>query len=380
MLYRYTYIWEQGAWPHWTYDAKRLLPLAAKVRRAQGHLSARLADCSSDIRLQVMLDNLTNNVLKSSEIEGVILDRHVVRSTLIQRLGVDVVGSVPSGHNAAGVVDGIVGMTIDATRHYDTPLSAARLFDWHRAMFPSGISGLSMIRVGCWRDDIGGPMQIVSGGLGRERVHYEAPPASSIDAEMAHFLQWFNTDHTDDPVIKAGIAHIWFEMIHPFDDGNGRIGRSIADMALARADASPHRYYSLSGQLHQDRKAYYQALERAGRGTMDLTLWLEWFMACLYRSIEAAETTLHTVLQKSRFWKHIGNIALLERQITLVNSLLDKTFYGNLTTSKWAKIAKCSQDTAYRDLLFLVDKDILVKAPGGGRSTHYQLNPAFLAQ
>lgn len=376
MLYRQTFIWEQATWPHWTYDAKRLWPLVAKVNRAQGHLFGRLEDCGMEMKTQAMLYSLTKDVLKTSEIEGEILDPHSVRSSLALRLGVDIGGSAPSDRDVEGIVD----MTIDATRHYDTPLSAARLFDWHRAMFPSGISGLSMIRVGCWRDDIGGPMQIVSGGFGRERVHYEAPPAASIDAEMTRFLQWFNTDHTDDPVIKAGIAHIWFEMIHPFDDGNGRIGRAIADMALAKADSSPHRYYSLSGQIHQDRKAYYQALEQAGRGTMDLTLWLEWFMACLYRSIEAAEVTLHTVLEKSRFWKHIGNIALLERQITLVNSLLDKTFYGNLTTSKWAKIAKCSQDTAYRDLLFLVDKGILVKAPGGGRSTHYQLNPAFLAQ
>ncbi len=373
MLYRQTFIWEKKEWPHWTYDAKALWPLIAKVNRAQGHLFGRLEDCGVEFKTEAMLYSLTNDVLKTSEIEAEILNPHSVRSSLALRLGVDIGGLAPVDRH----VDGVVDMTLDATQHFDAPLTKKRLFSWHRAMFPTGISGLSVIRTGAWRNDAGGPMQIVSGEFGKEKVHYEAPGAPIINQEMERFLQWFNHDQNDDPVIKAGIAHIWFEMIHPFDDGNGRIGRAIADMALAKADNSPHRYYSLSNQIHHDRKAYYQALEKAGRGELDISLWLQWFLECLHRSIESAEITLHTVLEKSRFWKKIDNIPLNERQTDLINRLLDDTFFGNLTTGKWAKIAKCSQDTAYRDMLYLVEKDILVKAPGSGRSTHYQLNQAM---
>jgi Fic family protein len=369
MLYRQSYVWESEDWPHWVYDAKALWPLVTKIHRAQGHLFGRLEDCGMDVKSQAMLHSLTSDVLKTSEIEGEMLNPHSVRSSIALRLGLDVGGSSLVDRN----VDGVVDMTLDATQHYDLPLTKARLFGWHRAMFPTGISGLSVIRSGAWRDDIGGPMQIVSGGYGVEKVHYEAPPAEHLEQEIASYLDWFNHDKTDDPVIKAGIAHIWFEMIHPFDDGNGRIGRAIADMALAKADMSPHRYYSLSSQIHLERKEYYRALEKAGKGGLDITLWLEWFLACLYRSIESAQNTLNTVLEKSRFWKKISHVTLSERQTTLINSLLDGTFFGHLTTSKWAKIAKCSQDTAYRDMLYLTEKGILMKSPDSGRSTHYQL-------
>jgi Fic family protein len=286
-------------------------------------------------------------------------------------LGLDIGGLLPVDRD----VEGVVEMTLDATRNYDRPVTRARLFDWHAALFPTGRSGMSPIRVGAWRDDRDGPMQMVSGAYGRERVHYEAPPASRLEAEIAAFLAWFEAPpHGDDPVLRAGIAHLWFVTIHPFDDGNGRIARAVADLALARAEASRQRFYSMSAQIRQERKAYYDTLERTQRGSLDITDWLDWFLGCLTRAIGRAQETLASVLFKARFWDRVAAEALNERQIKVINGLLDG-FEGKLTTSKWAKLTKCSQDTAYRDILDLIERGVLVKNPEGGRSTSYALAP-----
>jgi Fic family protein len=269
-------------------------------------------------------------------------------------------------------VDGVVEMVLDATNRYDQPLTSERLFSWHAALFPTARSGMTKIRVGAWRDDSSGPMQVVSGPIGKERVHFQGPPAKRVDAEMQAFLKWFEERADVDLVLKAGIAHLWFVTIHPFDDGNGRIARAIADMALAGFEESPQRFYSMSAQIRQERDAYYDILEQTQKAALDITPWLQWFLGCLGRAVDAAGTTLSAVLAKARFWDSVQRIALNERQRRVLNRLLDG-FEGKLTTSKYAKLAKCSQDTALRDILLLVEHGILVRNAEGGRSTSYSL-------
>jgi Fic family protein len=320
------------------------------------------------LRAEAVLDSLTEEVLKSSEIEGEMLDRDQVRSSIARRLGLDIGGLTSADRN----VEGVVEMMLDATQGYDRPLTARRLFDWHAALFPTGRSGMSKIRVGAWRDDAKGPMQVVSGPIGKERVHYEAPAADRVRDEMKKFLEWFENDNSTDLVLKAGVAHLWFVTIHPFDDGNGRIARAIADMVLARSEHSPQRFYSMSAQIRQERKSYYEILEATQKGELDITRWLEWFLECLGRAFDRAETILATVLSKARFWESFAAVELNERQREIVNRLLNG-FEGKLTSSKWAKLAKCSQDTALRDIEDLIRKKMLVKDAAGGRSTSYSL-------
>jgi Fic family protein len=322
-----------------------------------------------NLRQEAVLQTLTADVLQSSEIEGERLDAEQVRSSIARRLGMDIGALKPADRN----VEGVVEMMLDATRHYDQPLTAGRLFAWHASLFPTGRSGMTKIRTGAWRDDSTGPMQVVSGPIGKEHLHFEAPAAESLDAEMAAFLDWFQGDAETDPVAKAGLAHLWFVTIHPFDDGNGRIARAIADMSLARSENSPQRFYSMSAQIRQERNAYYDILEETQRGTMDITSWMTWFFGCLGRAIDRAQTTLAAVLAKAHFWEGIA-AATNERQRLVLNRLLDG-FEGKLTTSKYAKLAKCSPDTALRDILSLVERGILVRSPEGGRSTSYALAP-----
>jgi Fic family protein len=365
---RGTYIHERAGWPGFRWDHARISASLVDVRHRQGRLIGRMEGLGFQLRAEAVLDSLTEEVLKSSEIEGEMLDRDQVRSSIARRLGLDIGGLTSADRN----VEGVVEMMLDATQGYDRPLTARRLFDWHAALFPTGRSGMSKIRVGAWRDDAKGPMQVVSGPIGKERVHYEAPAADRVRDEMKKFLEWFENDNSTDLVLKAGVAHLWFVTIHPFDDGNGRIARAIADMVLARSEHSPQRFYSMSAQIRQERKSYYEILEATQKGELDITRWLEWFLECLGRAFNRAETILATVLSKARFWESFAAVELNERQREIVNRLLNG-FEGKLTSSKWAKLAKCSQDTALRDIEDLIRKKMLVKDAAGGRSTSYSL-------
>ena len=359
------YIYHRPEWPTFTWQHAALESLLGVVRHQQGHLLGRLDSLGVELRSEATLQTLTLEVLKSSEIEGELLPPASVRSSLAHRLGLEQGGLPPADRR----VEGVVAMLLDATQHADQPLTAERLFGWHRALFPTGYSGLYVVQVGTWRT---GPIQVVSGPMGRERVHYEAPPAEELTEQMSQFLAWFNASLNLDPVLKAAIAHFWFVTIHPFDDGNGRIARAIADMQLARADQTGQRCYSMSAQIQAERQAYYDLLESSQRGPLDLTAWLNWFLACLGRALMAAEHTLAQVLAKAHFWRVHQQTALTDRQRRLLTRLLDG-FEGKLTSSKWARMAKCSQDTAGRDLADLVVKGILVKEEAGGRSTSYCL-------
>ena len=370
-----TYIHQHPDWPRFQWSGERLVQPLAEVRHQQGRLIGRMEALGFNLRQEAVLKTLTEDVLKSSEIEGEKLDAAQVRSSLARRLGMDIGALQPADRQ----VEGVVEMMLDATRHYDQPLTAERLFAWHAALFPTARSGMTPIKVGSWRDDSRGPMQVVSGPVGRERVHFEAPAAARLDREMSAFLDWFNKDNDFDEVLQAGLAHLWFVTIHPFDDGNGRIARAIADMALARSEHSPQRFYSMSAQIRQERTAYYGILEQTQKGTMDATPWMDWFLGCLSRAIEGAQTTLAAVLSKARFWDAIRDIPLNDRQRIVLNRLLDG-FEGKLTTSKWAKLTECSQDTALRDILNLVEHRILIRGPEGGRSTSYALAPVTSPQ
>jgi Fic family protein len=361
------YIYNQADWPRFHWNRAGLAERLAAVRHEQGRLMGRMEALGFKLRQEAVLQTLTEDVLKSSEIEGEKLDVEQVRSSIARRLGMDIGGLKTVDRNVEGVVD----MMLDATRHYDQALTADRLFAWHAFLFPTGRSGMKPIRVGAWRDDTGGPMQVVS-PVGRERVHFEAPAAGRLAPEVRAFLDWFNGNGETDWVVKAGFAHLWFVTIHPFDDGNGRIARAIADMALARSEKSSQRFYSMSAQIRQERAAYYDILERTQKGTMDITPWMDWFLGCLDRAIGGAQATIGAVLSKARFWEAVEDFPINARQRLVLNRLLDG-FEGKLTTSKWAKLAKCSQDTALRDILALVEHGILVRNPEGGRSTSYGL-------
>ena len=362
------YIHELKDWPRFRWKQERLAERISDVRHRQGRLIGRMESLGFPFRAEAVLQTLTEDVLKSSEIEGEILDRDQVRSSLARRLGMDIGGLTAADRH----VEGVVEMMLDATQRYDVPLTSERLFAWHAALFPTARSGMTKIAVGAWRADKSGPMQVVSGPIGRERIHYEAPGAGRLRKEMNAFLDWFNRDNSLDPVLKAGIAHLWFVTIHPFDDGNGRIARAIADMMLARSEKSAQRFYSMSAQIRQERKAYYAILEATQKGDLEVTPWLEWFLDCLSRAFERAETTLAAVLKKARFWDLHAGASFNDRQRKIINRLLNG-FEGKLTSSKWAKLAKCSQDTALRDIEDLLRKRVLVKDEAGGRSTTYSL-------
>ncbi|AMK19632.1 MULTISPECIES: Fic family protein [Sphingobium] len=363
------YIYERPEWPTFRWNTDALATKLASVRHRQGLLLGRMSALGFESRSEAVLATLTETVLKSSEIEGEHLDKNQVRSSIARRLGMDIAGLVSADRH----VEGVVEMMLDATQNYATPLTADRLFAWHAAMFPTGRSGMSAITVGAWRTDENGPMQVVSGPVGREKVHFQATPAPQVDAEMTAFLDWFETPHDIDPVIMAGIAHLWFVTIHPFEDGNGRIARAIADLALARSEASAQRFYSMSSQIRAERNAYYDQLERAQKADLDITSWLDWFLACLGRAFEGAERELASVLAKAQYWDRHRATPINDRQREMVNRLLNG-FVGKLNTSKWAKITDTSPDTALRDIQDLIEKGMLVRDEGGGRSTSYSLN------
>lgn len=363
-----SYLWELSEWPEFHWDELRLAQPLANLRHEQGRLLGRMESLGFALREEAFLQTLTQDVLKTSEIEGEILNAKSVRSSLARRLGVDIGALTTADHH----VEGMVEMLLDATRNFADPLTADRLFGWHAGLFPSGRTSLARLRVGAWRDDKAGPMQVVSGPIGRERVHYTAPPAERIDVEMGNFLEWFNGESAIDPVLKAALAHLWFVTIHPFDDGNGRVARAIADLALARSEKSAKRFYSMSSQIQAERHAYYTVLEQTQQGTVDVTRWMEWSLGCLHRAIEGAEAALGVVLAKARFWQRYATAQLNARQIKVLNQMLDG-LEGKLTSSKWAKLGKCSQDTAIRDINALVELDILRREPAGGRSTSYVL-------
>jgi|SRR5271157_2157674 len=359
------YIHQLPDWPQFRWDQGRLAELLAAVRHRQGRLIGRMEALGFHLSQEAVLQTLTADVLKTSEIEGEKLDAEQVRSSIARRLGIDIGALKPADRN----VEGIVEMMLDATGRYDQPLTVERLFSWHASLFPNGRSGMRRIKAGAWRD---GPMEVISGPAGKEHVHFEAPSAARLDGEMRAFLDWFNTNAGMDPVLKAALAHLWFVTIHPFDDGNGRIARAIADMALARSEGSPQRFYSMSAQIRQERAAYYDILERTQNGTLEITPWMEWFLGCLGRAVDGAQTVLDAVLAKARFWDAVADAGINGRQRLVLNRLLDG-FEGKLTTSKYAKLTKCSQDTALRDILPLVERAILVRNQEGGRSTSYSL-------
>ncbi len=362
------YIWQHPDWPSLRYGLERLAAPLAQVRHDQGRLLGRLESLGFKLRDEAWLATLTRDVVKTCEIEGESLDAEQVRSSIARQLGLDIGALAPADRH----VDGIVEVVLDATRHHERPLTAERLCAWHGALFPTGRSGLSKIRVGVWRDDLTGPMQVVSGRIDRQKVHYTAPPADRLDAEIACFLKWFEGAGEIDEVLKAGLAHLWLVTLHPFDDGNGRIARAVGDMALARSDRTVQRFYSLSAQIQKERSDYYAVLERTQKGDMDVTDWLMWFLGCLQRAISQAQGMLAVVLDKARFWERFAASPMNPRQIKVLNRLLDG-FDGKLTTSKWGKLAKCSQDTAYRDILALIEMGALSKAKGAGRGTHYEI-------
>ena len=362
------WIHEEKDWPNFIWDDKALTLLLAEARHRQGRLLGKMEALGFPIRQEASLNILTADVVTSSAIEGERLDTDEVRSSIARRLGIPLQNDKLVGRD----VEGIVEMMLDATQNFDQALTEDRLFDWHAALFPTGRSGMHRITVGAWRPAKAGPMQVVSGPIGLETVHYEAPEVSRIDAEMTEFLLWFETELKLDPMLKAGIAHLWFVSIHPFEDGNGRIARAIADMALARADGTSNRFYSMSRQIEKERKAYYLQLERQQKGNVDITAWLLWFLDCIFHSIDNAKDTLSLILFKAELWNRINLTPVNERQRLIINRMLDN-FKGYMTTSKYSKLAKCSSDTALRDIKELVARHILIQNPGGGRSTSYRL-------
>lgn len=362
------YIWLHERWPALHWDNPALAALLTHVSREQGRLLGKMEGLGFDLRSEANLRILTEDIVKSSEIEGEKLEHEQVRSSIARRLGMDLGGLIPADRE----VEGVVEMMLDATGNYEQPLTAERLFAWHAALFPTGRSGMTKIIVGAWRDDSTGAMRVVSGPIGRQTIHYEAPPADRVPREIEQFLTWFENPGDTDPLLVAGLAHLWFVTIHPFDDGNGRIARALADMALSRLEKTGQRFYSMSGQIRAERKNYYDTLEQTQNADLNITRWQRWFLECLLRAIEGAQGALSTVLEKARFWERFAKEPFNERQINVLNRLLDG-FEGKLTSSKWAKLAKCSQDTAHRDITDLIERGALRKDPGGGRSTSYSL-------
>lgn len=362
------YIFQQIDWPNFKWDSTLVLFKLGEVRNLQGKLFGKMESLGFELRNQAILDTLTLEIIKSTEIEGEILNPEQVRSSIAKRLGLEYAGIISSDRN----VDGMVDMMIDATQNCDKPLTQDRLFDWHIALFPLGRSSMFKITVGDWRIDSTGQMQVVSGAIGKEKVHFQAPDSSIVPFEMSRFIDWYNNTDNLDLVIKAGIAHLWFVTIHPFEDGNGRITRALTEMMLAKSDKSSQRFYSMSAQIRIERKQYYDILEKTQKGTTDITDWIVWFLDCLNNALKSSEQILSKVLNKAEFWKNHASTVMNERQILMINKLLDG-FDGKLTSSKWAKISKCSSDTALRDIQDLINKNILQKEQAGGRSTNYEL-------
>lgn len=363
-----TYVYQHYDWPNFMWDHEMVLMYLAEVRFAQGKLMGKLDTLGFDTRVDAHFEMLSLEVLKSAEIEGELYKPEEVRSSVARKLGLDKFQDVQVGKH----VDGVVEMVADALFQYHLPLTEERLFGWHAALFPTGYSGMYKISVGEYRTDSTGPMQVVSGAMGREKVHFQAPSSDCLTQEMAAFLDWFNNEQGLDLVMKAGIAHFWFLTLHPFEDGNGRMARALTDMLLARSDKSTQQFYSLSAQLLKERKAYYERLEKCQKGDMDLTNWLLWFLNCFHEAVLSTDEILNQTLLKATFWKHHQQTLFNERQLKMVNRLLDH-FEGKLTSAKWAKMCKCSQDTALRDLSDLLQKQVLRKNEAGGRSTHYTL-------
>jgi len=362
---------EHSDWPDFTWNAQALAAKLADIRHRQGLLLGRMEGLGFELKREASLTTLTNDVVKSSAIEGESLNPEEVRSSIARRLGIDVAGLIPASRD----VEGIVEMMLDATQHCFKPLTKNRLFDWHATLFPTGRSGMHKITVADWRPSEAGPMQVVSGPIGREKIHFEAPTADRLEKEMNIFLAWLADEDDTDPVITAGIAHLWFVTIHPFEDGNGRIARAIGDLALARADRTSERFYSLSSQIEIERKHYYDQLESQQRATPDITDWLSWFLDCLGRAISNAEITLESVLFKAQLWDRVNQKPVNDRQRLIINRMLDVDFEGFMNTSKYAKLAKCSSDTALRDIQALKERGIFIQNPSGGRSTSYRLPP-----
>jgi len=364
------WVHEHQNWPNFTWDMESLASKLADIRHRQGRLLGRMEGLGFELKCEASLSTLTNDVVKSSAIEGENLNPEEVRSSIARRLGIDIAGLIPASRD----IEGIVEMMLDATQQFSKPLTKDRFFDWHAALFPTGRSSMMhKITVGGWRTIDAGPMQVVSGPIGKEKVHFEAPDADRLEKEMQAFLKWFGNGDDIDPVIKAGIAHLWFVTIHPFEDGNGQIARAIGDMALARADGTQDRFYSLSSQIEAERKHYYAQLEKQQRATPDITDWLSWFLDCLGRAIANAETTLGNVLFKAQLWDKINQKRINDRQRLIINRMLEDDFEGLMNTSKYAKLAKCSNDTALRDIQELKERGIFIRNPGGGRSTSYRL-------
>lgn len=359
------YIHERPDWPHFLWDKQVISDALIQIRHKQGLLMGRMQSIGFKIRSETFLQALTQDVVKSSEIEGEILDQSLVRSSVARHLGIEQAALNHIDRN----IDGVVEMILDATQRFDKPMTEERLFQWHALLFPKGQNGSMKLRIGSWRI---GPVDVVSGPLGREVVHFEAPAATRVASEMGVFLDWFNCDLSIDPVLKAALSHLWFVTIHPFEDGNGRIGRAIADLMLARSENCSQRFYSLSAQIQKDRKNYYSILEKTQKGNLEVTSWIMWFFSSLEKAIESTLSILNAILLKQQFWQTLANIPLNDRQRKIIDRLLEG-FEGKLTTSKWAKMTKCSQDTAYRDILDLVHRGILIKNPEGGRSTSYSL-------
>jgi len=362
------YIYQQDDWPNFKWNSDEFIGLLSEARNLQGRLFGKMESLGFDLRNEAFLDTLTLDVLKSSEIEGELLNPDQVRSSIARKLGLEIAGLVESDRN----VDGVVEMMLDATQNCFKPLTKERLFDWHAALFPTGRSGMSKITIADWRKDTSGPMQVVSGAIGKEKVHFQAPDSLRIDNEMNIFFNWFNNNFETDLVLKAAIAHLWFVTIHPFDDGNGRIARALTDMLLAQSDKSTQRFYSMSAQIRLERKQYYEILEKTQKGNLDITEWIKWFLNCLINSLKSTDIVLNRVLFKAEFWEKHSNTKINERQKKLLNKIFDG-FDGKLTSSKWATIAKCSKDTAIRDINDLISKNILKKEEAGGRSTSYEL-------
>jgi len=362
------FIYQQDGWPAFVWNSDEIISLLSEARNLQGRLIGKMESLGFDLRKEALLDTLTLDVLKTSEIEGEYLNASQVRSSIARRLGIEIAGLVASDRTA----DGIVEMMLDAIQNCFEPLTTERLFNWHAALFPAGRSGIYKITVADWRKDTTGPMQVVSGAMGKEKVHFQAPNSFLLDREMNLFLDWFNKGAEMDLVIKAAVAHLWFITIHPFDDGNGRIARAITDMLLARSDKSTQRFYSMSAQIRLERKKYYEILEKTQKGDLDITRWLRWFLNCLINALKSTNAVLVKVLLKADFWKMHSETTMNERQKKMLNKVLDG-LEGKLTSSKWAKIAKCSKDTAIRDINDLIEKGILRKETAGGRSTNYEL-------
>ncbi len=362
------YIWEQQGWPQFTWDDGRLLEPLAAARLKQGRLLGGMASLGFDLKLEAQLEALTEDVIKSSEIEGEILERDSVRSSLARRLGLPTAAVAPADRRTEGVVE----MMLDATENHGALLTSERLFGWQAALFPTGYSGMHKIKTGAWRDDAEGPMQVVSGPIGRQRVHYQAPPAQQLDAEMQAFLDWFNCGSEPEGLLRAGLAHLWFVTIHPFEDGNGRVARAIADQALAQSEDSGQRFYSMSSQIRKERSDYYDALESAQKGTLGVTDWLVWFLDCFSRAIDGADSACADVLRKADFWQRYAREPFTKRQKAVLNRFLDG-FEGKLTARKWAVIGKCSIPSAQRDINELAERGILRRNPGGSKKTSYDL-------